>query len=91
MYLDGASERFKTISNFRSFWEKKHLKESENRTGKFVMQENKFKPPEQSTSEVGDSDCQMRQDLRKAFYKVDRISGDTRRKAGHVKGCHRIM
>ena len=49
---------------------KKHLRQSENRIGKFVMQENKCKPPLQRTSTVGDSKCQRRQDFSKTFYEV---------------------
>lgn len=39
--LDGASKRFKTISNFKKVHGKKHLTEPENRIRKYVIQENK--------------------------------------------------
>jgi len=49
---------------------KKHLRESENRIGKFAMHENTCKPRLQRTSKVGDPKCQRRQDSSKAFYKA---------------------
>lgn len=39
--LDGASKRFKTISNFKKVHGKKHMTEPENRIRKYVIQENK--------------------------------------------------
>lgn len=70
--LDGASKRFKTISNFKKVHGKKHLTEPENRIRKYVIQENKENHHCKGLLRGGVvlKLSQRRQDLTRAFYKV---------------------
>lgn len=89
--LDGASKRFKTISNFKKAYEKNHLKEPENRIRKGVMHENNANRPCKGLLRKWGTSSLKEAGLEQGLKSMDRISGGTRKKAGHVKRCHGIV